>query len=414
MDFTRSGLQRRHRRVERQGRPWAFALVLPATAFLALVLVVPIVSVLLSAVWNPTIRDNTPTLYAAIQGWNGEGMPPVAVVAALVNDLTTATSRGTVGRVAIRLNWERSGYRSLVLNSAAVLRSAATREGRDAVLLDPAPLTRLVRIDARWGEREIWSRLRQAAPPLTFTYLLRAVDRKLDLAGEVVPVHEHYRLYVDTFWRTVEVCTVVTLICLLVGLPVAGLIAGLPPRYGNWLILLVVLPIYTSLIVKTLAWMMMLQNQGLLNDAGRSLGLWDEPIPFAYTRIGTYFAMVHILLPFAILPLYAVMRRIDPYHLKAASIMGAGPLRVFWRIFLPQAVPGIWAGALLVFVLALGLYVPASFIGVPSDRMLGYYVVQAGAGGGLSGALALLQLTLLTAFLLAMQRTVRNVLRRLA
>ena len=160
----------------------------------------------------------------------------------------------------------------------------------------------------------------------------------------------------------------VTILCLLLGYPIAYLLAVLPTRQSNLLILLLLLPFWTSLLVRTTAWLVLLQNEGLVNDLAITLGVWEDPVQLVRNRMGVYIAMVHILLPFMVLPMFSVMKGIDPYRMRAAASLGANPLRAFLKVYFPQTVPGVGAGVLLVFILSLGYYITPALVGGPRDH----------------------------------------------
>jgi putative spermidine/putrescine transport system permease protein len=166
----------------------------------------------------------------------------------------------------------------------------------------------------------------------------------------------------------------VTLLCIVLGFPVAYLLATQPPRRANLLMILVLLPFWTSLLVRTAAWIVLLQEHGIVNNALIWLGIVDAPIRLIYNRIGVYIAMTHILLPFLILPLYSVMKGIKRSYMQAAVSLGASPTEAFIRIYLPLTLPGIGAGSLLVFILALGYYITPALVGGAADQMISYFI----------------------------------------
>ncbi len=180
---------------------------------------------------------------------------------------------------------------------------------------------------------------------------------------------EHYRRmweqpsYGRTFWTTFEVSLLTTGICMLLGYPLAYFLSELPKRTANLCMIAVLLPLWTSLLVRTYAWLVLLQRRGLINGWGIELGLWDEPLALVHNLTGTLIGTVHVMLPFLVLPLYSAMRAIDRSYLRAAANLGASPLRSFWLVFFPLAMPGLSSGALIVFVLCLGFYVTPAVLG---------------------------------------------------
>ena len=169
--------------------------------------------------------------------------------------------------------------------------------------------------------------------------------------------------YGRIFWTTFKVSFLTTGICILLGYPLAYFLSQLPSRMANICMLAVLLPFWTSLLVRTYAWLVLLQRQGLINEWGMGLGLWSEPLPLVHNLNGTLIGMVHIMLPFLILPLYSSMKAISPDYLKAASNLGATPSQSFWQVFFPLSLPGLFAGALIVFVLCLGFFVTPAVLG---------------------------------------------------
>ncbi|WP_375593208.1 ABC transporter permease [Algihabitans albus] len=171
------------------------------------------------------------------------------------------------------------------------------------------------------------------------------------------------RSYARIFVTTFQVSFLTTGLCILIGYPLAYFLSQLPSRWANLGLITVVLPFWTSLLVRTYAWLVLLQQRGLVNDWGISLGLWDEPIKMVHNMTGTLIGMVHIMLPFLILPVYGAMRAIDRDYIKAAANLGASPRRAFWDVFFPLTMPGLIAGSLMVFILCLGFFVTPAILG---------------------------------------------------
>lgn len=167
---------------------------------------------------------------------------------------------------------------------------------------------------------------------------------------------------------------VITVICLLLAYPLAYLLANLPTRKSNLLMILVLLPFWTSILVRVAAWIVLLQSGGLINGALLKLGLIDQPLQLVFNRTGVYIAMVHIMLPFMILPIYSVMKGISPSYMRAAISLGCHPFASFWRVYFPQTVAGVGAGCLLVFILSIGYYITPALLGSPNDQMVSYFV----------------------------------------
>lgn len=190
----------------------------------------------------------------------------------------------------------------------------------------------------------------------------------LSFRGKTGFTLEHYwRLlhpsYTLTLQTTFELTFLVTALCVLLGYPLAYLVSQVRPRLAALLMLLVLFPVWTSLLVRCYAWLVLLQRRGVINTWLQEAGLIDGPLRLVHNFTGTTIGMLHIMLPFMVLPLYASMRAINPDYMRAASNLGASPVRAFWQVFVPLSLPGLYAGVIIVFVLCLGFYVTPALLG---------------------------------------------------
>ncbi len=390
-------------RAERMRKLGAFALVLPLFLFLMVTFVWPIFSMLSLSVQNKVVPDVLPKTAELIQAWDGTGLPSPAVFRSFAEEITIAKKAKIHGRVAKRLNYEISGFRSMIKKSA---RKLPPPDISDDEIIDA-----FIAIDKRWGETKYWNTLKTASPSLTAYYLLTAIDKRIGAHGEITPAPENVSIYVHMLWQTVWMSAIVTVLCLLLGFPISFLIATLPTRQSNIMLMLVLLPFWTSLLVRTTAWVVLLQTQGLVNDLAVLLGFWaDEArIQLIHNRLGVYIAMVHILLPFMVLPIFAVMKGIPPSHYRAAVSLGANPLRSFIIVYLPQTIPGVGAGVLLVFILSLGYYITPALVGGPKDQMLSFFIAfntNVAVNWGLAAALSVVLLSVVAVFFTMYNRLV--------
>ncbi|MDW4498138.1 ABC transporter permease [Sulfitobacter sp. D35] len=246
-------------------------------------------------------------------------------------------------------------------------------------------------IDDDWVSSETWQTLRTYSPALTNGYFLNAVDLKKSFDGPTTRP-ENERIYIKLFGRTFVMSMAITLSCILLGYPVAWLLANLQARTANLLMILVLLPFWTSLLVRTSAWKVMLQQQGVINDTLVWLGVVNDSsrLVLINNQTGTIIAMTHILLPFMILPLYSVMKTIPPSYLRAAKSLGATNWTAFWRVYFPQSVPGIGAGSILVFILAIGYYITPELVGGTTGTFISNriaYHISSSLNWGLAAAL---------------------------
>ena len=357
-------LRRSLRRADRRRLLGNLALTLPLLGFLLVFFLMPIVTVLTRSVDNSEVSSILPETAAALRSWDGQGVPDEATFAIFASEAAAAQKERSLAAVAKRLNSERSGWRSVVMAVGRAAAAAPEGTWRET----------LTRLDPQWGEPAIWQALQRSSNRFTDLYLLAAVDLQRDGAGNIQPVAPDQAIYRTVLLRTLWISAMVTLACLLLGYPLAYRLATLPEGAANLLMILVLLPFWTSLLVRTASWIVLLQREGPVNDTLHWLGLIDAPLALVYNRAGVYIAMTHVLLPFMVLPLYSVMRGIPANFVRAALSLGARPSTAFFRVYLPLSMPGVAAGCLLVFILAIGYYITPALVGGPSDQMISYFV----------------------------------------
>ena len=366
-------------------------LTAPYLFFIVVTFVIPITFLLLRSIHDPDFSRLMPETALAFREWDGNGVPHQALVATFVREMRVARDEQTIAQVAKRLNFEVPGFRSMLLNTARAAPSEV--DERDL-------LVTLIEIDKRWIEPRYWIAIKRASSPLTLSYLLGALDFRLGVDGNIVTTAPDYQIYRSLLARTLWIGFVVTSLCLLFGYPVAYLLATIPTKYSNLLILLLLLPFWTSLLVRTTAWLVLLQNEGVVNQLAIWAGLWNSPVQLVRNRIGVYIAMTHILLPFMVLPIFSVMKGISPTYMQAAFSLGARPLRAFSRVYVPQTLPGVGAGVMLVFIMSLGYYITPALVGGPEDQMLSYFIAfnaNTTLNWGMAGALSIVLLTCIAA-----------------
>lgn len=364
-------LRRELKAAEARRRTMALLLVAPLAIFLLLVFVVPIGALLTRAVQNPEIATALPRTVAALSNWDRKAAPADAAYAALAADLTQIADGEAMGALARRLNTEIPGYRSLVAKTA---RAMPLTGDANAPLAPAQTRAKLIELDERWGDAAYWQAIAKNGGRYSPFYLLAALDHKQDGFGSIVPADPDQSIYLAVFGRTLLIGFAVTLFALALGYPLAYWISTLPERRANLAMILVLIPFWTSVLVRVAAWIVLLQSEGLVNRALIDTGLISQPLALLFNRVGVYISMTHILLPFMILPLYSVMKSIPPSYQRAAVSLGSHPFAAFWRVYVPQTYPGVGAGALLVFILAIGYYITPALLGGPNDQMVSYYV----------------------------------------
>ena len=363
------------------------ALLLPLTGFLLVFFVAPLVWLLSLAVREAEVPRALPKTLTVLQTWQPGQAVPAAVFPELAQDLRAAREANTLADAARRLNYEVNGVRSTLMRAAREVNSAPAGTVFGAEFFTG--------IDPTLTSPDFFAAVQRAHGPVSAYYLLAAFDLAHNVQGDIERATEANRIYIDVLLRTLTISASVTVLCLLLGFPVAMLLTQVTEKTANWLMVLVLLPFWTSLLVRTAAWVVVLQREGLINTLLTRLGLISEPLTLIYNRTGVLIAMTHVLLPFMILPLYSVLKGIAPHYMRAAASLGAPPLVAFVRVYLPMAAPAIVAGSLMVFILAMGYYITPALVGGGSDQMLSYFVATytTDTGNwGLASALGLMML----------------------
>jgi putative spermidine/putrescine transport system permease protein len=362
-----SNLRRRLAIAERQGKLRALALVLPLFLFILVTFAAPVLYFLTRTAYDPVIAENLPRTIAELDKWDGKELPPESAFAALVADLKDVQAAGTAAHVAKRMNYEINAVRSKILASV-----------RKAKSINAAPYKeQLIAADKIWADRLTWAKVKQTGTAINDSYVLGVLDRERDVDGNVVRVSEDRAVYISILMRTFYISLLVTLLTLVLGYPVAYILANSPERIASLLIILVLIPFWTSLLVRTTAWFVLLQDNGPINDALIAVGVANEPWKLVFSRFGTIIAMTHIQLPFTLLPIYSVMKGISPAYMRAARSLGGGPIYSFMRVYLPLTLPGVGAGCLLTLILSLGYYITPALVGGPADQMISGVIYDA-------------------------------------
>ena len=367
---------------ERRNKIKAFALALPLFAFIMITFVWPIGLMVFRSIDNPVVADTLPKTLSLLADWKAsDGLPDEAVYASLAEELKDAKENRTIGKVATRLNYDLPGSRSTI-----------TKMGRKLKSMEPPYKDAFIKADKKWGDTTTWAKLKEVGKPYTMGYYRAALDLTTDAGGQITRQDESRRIYVKLFLRTLWVSLLITVICILLAYPISYLMATLPTRISNLLMIMVLLPFWTSLLVRTTSWIVLLQTEGVLNDLAVFFGIISDEnrLQMIYNMTGTVVAMVHILLPFMVLPLFSVMKTINPYHMRAAKSLGATPAHAFWTVYFPQSVPGIGAGSLLVFILAVGYYITPALVGGRTGQLISNFIafhMQSSLNWGLAAAL---------------------------
>ena len=351
----------------------ALALVAPAVVFLFVLFGMPVLYLMTWSVDDKLINEVLPRTFEIYEQWDGEKLPSEPHYEAMFKDIADATGI-QIGRGSTRMNYAKSKWKSLMKKTKRKVKALL---GKDPDFAGPYKET-MLDIDKRWGDIAFWHSLGIMKDPYTAGYYLNSFDLKYGFGNEVIQQPENRRIY-NTLWvRTLLISLIVTAACLALGYPVAHLLATLPLRYSNLLLICVLMPFWTSLLVRIVAWMIMLQQEGVVNDTLVALHVVDDEnrLPMMYNFTGTVIVMVQILLPFMILPVYSVMKGISPAYMKAAQNLGAQPAVAFLRVYVPQTLPGVGAGVILVFIVAIGYFITPELVGGKDGQMIGNYIAR--------------------------------------
>mgnify|MGYP003958763561 FL=1 len=350
------------KKAERKNKLKAVLLVAPLFLFILIIYIFPIGDMLFRSVDDRMITKMLPKTFKAMEKWDGSELPDEPVYQGLYEDLTFLKKNKTYGKIIARLNYEKSGFSSLIKKTVRKINKFEEGNYKD----------QFIKVHKRWGQSEYLVALKNVAPKWTYAKYLKGIDRKFDQDGNIIQVPEDRRIHKTLWLRTLNVAFWVTVFCFILAYPISHLLATLPMKYSNLLMICVLLPFWTSLLVRTSSWMVLLQQQGPINDLIVWLGLAadDNRPELMYNVIGTFVAMTQILLPFMVLPLYSVMKTISPSLMRAGKSLGGTPLTAFFKIYFPLTIPGIGAGCLLVFILAIGYYITPALVGGASGSLI--------------------------------------------
>ena len=355
-------LEQSLKKAERKNKIKAFLLVAPLLLFLLITYIFPIGEMLTRSIDDKMITNMLPKTFKAMENWDGQELPPEEVFASFLLDYKILVKAKTQGKLDQRLNKEKNGFNSILKKLKRKMKKFEEGNYKEQIMS----------VHKRFADVSYWQAIKRTAPPYTVAKYLKAVDMVIDENGDVVKVEESRRIYSQLWLRTLEVAFFVTLFCFLMGYPIAHLLATIPMKYSNLLMICVLLPFWTSLLVRTASWMILLQQQGVVNDFFVMIGLVsdDNRPEMMYNKVGTYVAMSQILLPFMVLPLYSVMKTVSPSLMRAGKSLGGTPFVSFWKIYFPLTISGIGAGSLLVFIIAAGYYITPELVGGASGKLI--------------------------------------------
>ena len=354
------------RKAEKKNKIKAFLLVAPLLLFIIITYVFPIGEMLFRSVDDRMVTNMLPKTFEAMKKWDGKELPQEEVFEAFYLDYKILVEEKRHGKLATQMNYTKNGFKSILKKLARKQKKFEEGNYKEQIMS----------VHKRWTNVEYWRALKRRSPSYTYSKYLKGIDMYENEDGKIVQVPEDRRVHKILWMRTLNIALGVTILCFLMGYPIAHLLATLPMKYSNLLMICVLLPFWTSLLVRTASWMILLQQQGIVNDFFVWIGLvTDDTRPeMMYNKTGTFVAMTQILLPFMVLPLYSVMKTISPSLMRAGKSLGGTPFVAFWKVYFPLTVPGIGAGCLLVFILAIGYYITPALVGGASGSLISNHI----------------------------------------
>lgn len=343
----------------------SFGMLAPALGLLFLFFFVPIGYILFNSVNNSEVRTAFPRASALAAGRMIAPSDEPAFYGALAADFAVLDDTRALGEAARRLNYEVVGYRTLLLKTGRTLAGAPPAAEAKS---------RLLEIDNRWGDPAFLAGFGRATRLFTPYYFLRAIDLREGDDGTISRVGEEISVFVATLLRTLQISGSVTLLCLLIGYPLAGCLIILPHGLSTLLLFSVLVPFWTSILVRTSSWIVVLSKEGIINSLLLKFGLLSEPAQLVFNRTGLYITMVHVMLPFMVLPIYSVMKAVPKTYIRASLSLGAHPVLGFWKVFVPLTMPGVASGCLMTFIITVGYYITPTLVGGPKENMITYFI----------------------------------------
>jgi putative spermidine/putrescine transport system permease protein len=350
------------KKAERKNKLKAFLLVAPLLLFLIITYIFPIGDMLIRSVDDRDVTNMLPKTFKAMKSWDGQELPSEEVFEAFYFDMKLLIEEKREGKLSTQMNFTKNGFKSILKKLRRAMKKFDEGNYKEQIMA----------VHKRWADVEYWRAIKARSSAFTNQKYLKGMDMYTNEKGEIVSVQEDRQIHRILWFRTLEVAFFVTVFCFLMAYPIAHLLATLPMKYSNLLMICVLLPFWTSLLVRTASWMILLQQNGIINDFFVWIGLVSEDnrIEMMFNKTGTYVAMTQILLPFMVLPLYSVMKTISPSLMRAGKSLGGTPFIAFWKVYFPLTIPGIGAGCLLVFILAIGYYITPALVGGASGTLI--------------------------------------------
>ncbi|PHR71995.1 MAG: ABC transporter permease [Arcobacter sp.] len=349
---------------ERLAKIKAFLLVTPLLLFVLVFFVTPILLILVKAVYNPKVNTLIPQTVMVIKQYDYKNVfPKEEVIKVFLTELQVLSKNRTSGILAEELNRQVSGFGSTIKKTARKIR----KEDINAI---SNYKEYLLKITKKWDNPKFWIAIKRSYSSFTFSNILAAVDLEYDMDGNIVQKDESQRIYFPILIKTLYMAILITFFTIILAYPTAYFLSTLSKSKANLLMIFVLLPFWTSLLVRIVSWITLLQEYGVVNELLLYLNIIEQPLDIVFNQFATIITMTHILLPFMVLPLYGSMRAMDITYVKASASLGANPFMTFFKIYFPLTLSGLSAGAVLVFIISIGYYITPALIGGVDGQMI--------------------------------------------
>jgi len=342
----------------------AFLLVSPLLLFVLVFFVTPICIILIKGIYNPKVKTLLPNTVISIQNYNyKQPFPNEEILKVFVKELQNVSKDGTSGILAEELNRQVPGFGSTIKKTARKLKKIDINdiESNKEYLLN---------ITKRWENPKYWMSLKRSQSGFTLTNILSALDLEFNLKGVIQQKEESSQIYLPILLKTLYMAFLITIITMILAYPTSYYLSTLSKSKANLLMIFVLLPFWTSILVRIVSWITLLQEKGVANDLMMYFNIINQPLDMMFNQFATVITMTHILLPFMVLPLYGSMRAMDKTYLKASSSLGANPITTFFKIYFPLTISGLSAGAILVFIISVGYYITPALVGGVDGQMI--------------------------------------------
>jgi putative spermidine/putrescine transport system permease protein len=368
----------------------ALALVVPLLLFILVFFIIPIVLILVKSVYSPKISELIPNTIKMMDTYHYKNtvMPSEEILKIFLMELQGLANNRQSGILAEELNRRVSGFGSTIKKTSRKIKRKDLNKIKNYK-------EHILKITKKWNNPKFWMVMKNSGNPFTFTYLLASFDLQYDIDGNIIS--KESKIYLPILMKTIYMAFIITILTILLAYPTSYYLSIIPKHKANLLMIFILLPFWTSLLVRIVSWITLLQDNGVINETLLALGFIDKPLSLVFNQFATIITMTHILLPFMVLPLYGSMRAMDPSYVKASASLGANPFITFIKVYFPLTLSGLSAGSILVFIMSVGYYITPALVGGVDGQMISNLVefhMRTSNNWELASALGVIMLTI--------------------